>query len=155
MPKMMAEPCPPPTCALCDVELHATQNFPDFPILRTHMSTVVEIDDAVVVNIPTIPMVKNKLLGTNHPCAVCGLYGHYSHHLPKFLKNWSLLSDLRKNFHKCEIIFLEEIHPSASSSNTHRTIYTISTSSSPFSSLIVKYPIYLSWHHFCNDEEIP
>ena len=143
-PKEMTEPHPPPTCALCDVQGHVTQNCPYFPIVCTHMNTIVKNDDNPVVNVPTVPVVKNKSLWTYHSCEVCGLYGHYSHHFPNFPEYRSLLSDLHKHCRESEIIFLEDIHPSASSSNTNNTIYTISTSSCPFPSLTVKDPPDLS-----------
>ena len=70
--KPSIEPYPPPTCSLCDVQGHVTQHCTSFPILCTHMHTVVETDDAPFVNVPTIPMVKNKSLRANHPCVFCG-----------------------------------------------------------------------------------
>ena len=139
---------------MSDVQIHATQNCPDFPILRTHMRTIVKIDNAPVVNIPTIPAVKNKSLQTNHPCANCGLYGHYSHHFPNLSKYRSLLSDLHKNSRESKITILGEIHPSASSSYTNNTIYMISTSSRSFPSSSMEYPSDLSMPCFHNDEEI-
>ena len=71
-PKSPTEPCPPPTCALCDVQGHATQNYPYFPILLTHMCIVVESNESLVVNVPTIPAVKKKSLQTNHSCVIYG-----------------------------------------------------------------------------------
>ena len=58
----MPEPRSSPTCALCDVQGHVTQNSLDLPILRTHMWIVVETDDTPIVNIPTIPKVKKTSL---------------------------------------------------------------------------------------------
>ena len=118
------------------------------------MCTVVETDDALVVHVPSIPVVKNKLLQTNHPCAICGLYGHYSHHCPNFPKYRSLLSDRRKHSCESEITILEEIHPLTSSSNTNNIVYMISTSNSPSSSSTTEDPPDISQHHFHGEEEI-
>ena len=99
-------------------------------------------------------MVKNKSLRTNHPCAVCSLYGHYSHHFPDFLEYRALLRDLCKHSHESDITILDEIHPLASSSDTTNTIYTISSSSSPSVYSVIEDPFDLSTDCFNNDEEI-
>ena len=146
--KEMTEPRPTPTCTLCDIQGHATQNCMELHLLRTHMDGIEETDGAPVVTILDPRVVKNKSLRTNHPCVVCDLYGHYSHHFPKLPEYRSALRNLQKHSRKSYITILEEIHPSVSSSDTTNTIYMISTSSSPFHSSVVEDPPDLFQHHF-------
>ena len=120
--KAKTEPCLNPICSLYDIEGHATQNCPNLPLLCTHMDTIVDTNDAPVVNVPDPLVVKNKSLRTNDPFAVCSLYGHYYHHFKDFPKYRSLLHDLRKHSPESDVTVLEEINPLASSSNTSDTI---------------------------------
>lgn len=72
-----------PLCALCEVVGHATNNYPEFPCLKTlvhetfHESSISEVQVTLLG-----PIKKLKTLCTNHPCALCDHYGHYCHYFP-------------------------------------------------------------------------
>ena len=48
------------------------------------------------VSLPDAAKSKNKALCTNHPCALCDVYGHYSHHCPELPRFRDALQALRK-----------------------------------------------------------
>ena len=60
--KETKEPCLDPPCTLCNIQGHATQNFPEFSILSTHMDAMDTSDETPIVTILDMPMVKNKSL---------------------------------------------------------------------------------------------
>ena len=59
----------------------------EIPVIRVHLDSMDTKENILVVELAIAPVVRNKALRTNHACALCGLYGHYSHHyqdLPEF-----------------------------------------------------------------------
>ena len=130
--KEMAEPHSTPTCALYDIQGHATQKFLDLTLLHTHMDAMGENDSVPAVTILDPRVVKNKSLRTNHPCVVCDLYGHYSHHFSDLPEYQSTLRDLQKHSCESDVTILKEIHPLVSSPDITNTIYTISSSNSAY-----------------------
>ena len=89
-----------------------------------------------MVEIPSGPIVKNKSLRTNHACALCGLYGHYSHHFQDLSKFRTALANLRQHSLEYEITLMEEFHPPTPSSDT-MSIYMMSSSTDPLVSTII------------------
>ena len=153
--KATTKPRPAPPCMLCDTQGHATQNCPELPILHTHMEAMDTSNcTPVLFTVPNSPTFKNKSLRTNHPCAVCELYGHYSHHCQDLTEYQSTIRDLRQHSSESDITILEEFHPATSSLDTTNTIYMISSSASPSISPIVEDPSDLFMHCFKNDEDI-
>ena len=85
--KAIVEPRKVPPCAVCEQQGHPTQNCLEMPVIHAHVDAMDTNEKIPVVELPTVPLVKNKALRTNHACTLCVLYGHYSHHfqdLPKF-----------------------------------------------------------------------
>ena len=138
---------------MCDVQGHATQKFPNIPMLHAHLDAMDSTKNIPVVVLSSGPTTKNKSLRKNHACALCGLYGHYSHHFQDLAEFWAALRNIQKHSLESEITVIEEIHPLFLSSTT-TTIYTISNSSSLSVSSPVEEPPDLSWHHFRDDGEI-
>ena len=107
-----------------------------------------------MVELPITPLVKNKELRTNHACALCILYGHYSPHcqdLPKFRMT---LADLRHHSLESEITLIEEVHPPPLPSLDNMSIYMMSSSPNQLIPISNNSPSDLSLHCFNNDEEI-
>ena len=79
-----------PPFALCDLSGHATNNCPSLPELLELMNVDdLELDAStlvVYVSLPELSSKRNKSLWTNHPCALCDNFGHYSHHCPQLLQ---------------------------------------------------------------------
>ena len=76
-------PKPSTPCALCDVVGHATNNFPELSHIKSVVSdTFPESNNPKVhVTLPESAHIKESLR-TNHPCDLCDIYDHYSHHYP-------------------------------------------------------------------------
>ena len=106
-----------------------------------------------MVELPATPIVRNKALRTNHACALCSLYGHYSHHCQDLPKFRMALADLRQHSLESEITMIKEVHPPPPSLDT-MSIYMMSSSIDPLVSTIMDGPSDLSLHCFHNDEEI-
>ena len=71
-----------------------------------------------VVELPTMPVVRNKALRTNHAYALCGLYGHYSHHCQFLPELRMALADLCHHSLESEITLIDEVHPPPPSLDT-------------------------------------
>ena len=106
-----------------------------------------------MVEIPTVPLVKNKALRTNHACTLCGLYGNYSHHFQDLPKFQMALTNLRQHFLESEITLIEEVHHPPPSLDT-MSIYMMSSSTDPLISSSTNGPLELSLNCFGNNEEI-
>ena len=112
-------------------------------MIYVHLDSMDTNKNIPVVELPTAPIIINKALRTNLACALCRLYGHYSHHcqyLPKFLMD---LADLCQHSLDFEITLIEAIHPSPLSSDT-MSIYMMSSSTDPLVSTITDDPSDLS-----------
>ena len=96
-----------PPCAICEEQGHPTQNCPKIPLIRTHLDAMDTTKNLPMVELPSKPIVRNKSLRTNHACALCELYGHYSHHyqdLPEFRMD---LANLHQHSLEFEITLIE------------------------------------------------
>ena len=68
-------------------------------------------------------------LHTNHPFALCGLYGHYSDHCTKLQTFWSPpLAGLRQQSLASQLTVIEEVLPPIISTKVTNTIYYVSSS---------------------------
>ena len=123
-------------------------------MIRAHLDAMDTNENIPVVELPTTPIVRNKALRTNHACALCGLYGHYSHHCQDFPEFRMALANLRQHSLESEITLIEEAHPPPPSSDT-MSVYMMSSSTDPLISTSNNGPSDLSLHCFSNDEEIP
>ena len=94
-------------------------------MIRAHLDAMDTNENIPMVELPTTPIVRNKALRTNHACALCGLYGHYSHHCQDLLEFRMALADLHQQSLESEITLIEEVHPPLPSSETI-SIYMIS-----------------------------
>lgn len=84
-----------PPYVVCDVMSHPTNYFPALNELK------------VFLHAPKVPillsppprekpiMSHNKILCTNHPCAICEQHGHYMHHCLDLPRYRDVLADLR------------------------------------------------------------
>ena len=70
-------------CAICDVVDHPTHIFPDLDDLKLLLSSKVDIVTPHSRKKEPTTKGKGKALCTNHACALCGNYGHYTHHCPQ------------------------------------------------------------------------
>ena len=101
-----------------------------------------------VVQLESTPKPRDKSLRTNHPCAICGVYGHYTNHCPD-------LPDYRVALYEMNNLDLEtapptseEILPPVSPPFEEiNTIYMISSAPTPSSTD-------LTTQTFHTDEEI-
>ena len=102
-----------------------------------------------VVHLESTPTPRDKSLRTNHPCALCDVYGHYSHHcpdLPDFrlalhVLNNPVLETENLTIREILPLYLDpetsqlpivEIHPPESSaSEEFKNIYMFSSVTSP------------------------
>ena len=122
-------------------------------MIYAHLDDMDTNENLPVVEIPSVPIVRNKSLRTNHACTLCSLYGHYSHHcqdLPEFRMD---LVDLHQHSLESEITLIEEVHPPPPSSNT-MSIYMMSNFTDLLISTSNDGPSDLSLHCFSNNEEI-
>ena len=140
-------------CTVYEEQGHLTQNFPDIPIIHTHLDAMDTTKNLPMVELPSGPIVRNKSLRTNHACTLYGLYGHYSHHYQDLSKFWTTLANLWQHSLESEITLIEEIHPPPPSSDS-MSIYMMSSSTDPLVSTITNGPSDLFLRCFHNDEEI-
>ena len=112
-------------------------------MIRAHLDAMDTNKDIPMVELPTVPVVRNKALRTNHACALCSLYGHYSHHFQDLLEFHMALTDLCHHSLESEITLIEEVHPLPPSSDT-MSIYMMSSSIDPLVSTITDGPLDLS-----------
>lgn len=104
--------------------------------------------DMLVVKLDPTPKPRDKSLCTNHPCAICGVYGHYSHHCPDLLDYIAALYEMNNLDLETAPPTIEEIHPLVSSPfGEDNTIYMISSATTPSSTD-------LTTQTFRTDEEI-
>ena len=80
-------------------------------MIHAHLDAMDTNENIPVVELPTMLIVRNKELRTNHACALCGLYGHYSHHCQELPEFQMALADLCQNSLDSEITLIEEVHP--------------------------------------------
>ena len=66
----------------------------------------------LVVHLESTPTPRDKSLRTNHPCALCDVYGHYSHHCPDLPDFRLALLDLNNPELGTENLTIHEILPS-------------------------------------------
>ena len=92
-----------------------------------------------MVELPSGPIVRNKSLTTNHACALCELYGHYSHHFQDLSEFQVALADLRQHSLEFEITLIKEVQPLPPSSDT-MSIYMMSISTDPLVSIATNGP---------------
>ena len=118
-----------------------------------HLDAMDTTENLPVVELPSGPIVRNKSLRTNHACALCRLYGHYSHHCQDLSEFQMTLANLRQHYLESEITLIEEVHPPSPSSDT-MSIYMMSSSTDCLVSTITSGPSDLSLRFFRNDEEI-
>ena len=111
------------------------------------------MENLPVVELPSGTIVRNKSLRTNHDCALCELYGHYSHHCQDLSEFQMDLDNLRQHSLESEITLIEEVHPPPLSLDT-MSIYMMSTSTDPLIPAITDGPQDLSHCFFHNDKEI-
>ena len=126
--KATAEPRQVPPCAICKQQGHTTQNCPEILVIHAHLDAMDMNENIPVVELPTMPLVKNKALRTNHACALCDLYGHYSHHCQDLPEFRLALTDLRQHSLESEITLIEEVHPPPPPSSDTMSIYIMSSS---------------------------
>ena len=151
--KAVVEPRQIPPCVVCEEQGHPTQNCHEITIICVHLDTMDTMENLPMVELPSVPIVRNKLLRTNHACTLCGLYGHYSHHFQDFPKFQMDLANLRQHSLESEITLIEEVHPPPPSSDT-MSIYMMFSSTGPLVSTTNDGPSDLSLHCFHNDEYI-
>ena len=112
-------------------------------MIRVHLDAMDTIENLPMVELPTAPIVRTKSVRTNHACALCRLYGHYSHHFQEFPKFRMALADLRQHSLEFEITLIKEVHPPPPSSDTV-SIYVMLSSTDPLVSTITNGPSDLS-----------
>ena len=112
-------------------------------MICAHLDAMDTNENIPVVELPTEPIVRNKALRTNHACALCGLYGRYSHPFQELPKFQMALADLRQHSLESKITLIEEVHPPLPSSDTMSS-YMMSSSTDPLVSTINDGPLYLS-----------
>ena len=101
-----------------------------------------------VVQLDPTPKPRNKSLRTNYPCAICGVYGHYSHHCSDLPDYRAALYEMNNLDLEMAPPTIEAIHPLVSSpSGEVNTIYMISFATTPSS-------INLTTQTFRTNEEI-
>ena len=100
-----------------------------------------------VVELPSVPIVRNNSLRTNHACALCELYGHYSHHCQDLPEFRMALADLCQHYLEYEITLIKEVHSPPPSSDI-MSIYMMSSSTDPLVSTITNGPSDLSLSFF-------
>ena len=65
-----------------------------------------------VVHLDSTPMPRDKSLRTNHSCALCDVYGHYSHHCPDLPEYRIALFEMNNLDLETKNLTIEEILPS-------------------------------------------
>ena len=65
-----------------------------------------------VVHLDPTPMPRDKSLRTNHSCALCDVYGHYSHHCPDLPEYRIALFEMNNLDLETANLTIEEILPS-------------------------------------------
>ena len=87
-----------------------------------------------VVHLDSTPKPRDKSLRTNHSCAICGVYGHYTVHCPDLPEYRAALFEMNNLDLETAPLTIEEIHsPVSSSSEEINTIYMISSAPTPSS----------------------
>ena len=97
-------------------------------MICVHLDAMDTNENILVVKLPTAPIVRNKALKTNHACALCGFYGHYSHHYQDLPEFQMALAELHQHSLESEITLIEEVHPPPPPSLDTMSIYMISSS---------------------------
>lgn len=115
-----------PPYAICNILGHATYQCPELLLLRTHLHKEEESYNEPIlvfqITLPEASKQNNKALRTNHSCALCGLYGHYSHHYTKLQTFWSMLTNLWQQSLALEVTVIEEVLPPKTSNETIKEV---------------------------------
>ena len=122
-------------------------------MIHVHLDAMDTNENIPMVEILTVPIVRNKALRTNHACALYGFYGHYSHHCQYLSKFRMALANIRQHSLESDFTLIKEVHPPPPSSDT-MSIYMMSSCTNPLISTITNCPSDMSLRCFCNDEEI-
>ena len=64
-----------------------------------------------VVQLDPTPQPRDKTLRTNHPYAICGIYGHYTNHCPDLPDYREALFEMNNLDLETAPPTIEEIHP--------------------------------------------
>ena len=108
-----------------------------------------------VVHLESTPKPRDKSLRTNHSCALCGVYGHYSHHCPDLPEYRVALFEMNNLDLETAPPTIVEIQPPDSSSPEEvDTIYMISMSDHVFAPPFTFEPFDLTTRVFYTYEEI-
>ena len=87
-----------------------------------------------VVHLDPTPKPRDKSLRTNHPCAICGVYEHYTIHCPDLPDYRAALYEMNNLDLEMAPLTIEVIHPPVSSpSGEDNPIYMISSATTPSS----------------------
>ena len=76
-------------------------------MILAHLDAMDTNENLPVVELLSALVARNKALRTNHACALCSLYGHYSHHFQDFPEFRMALDDLRQHSLKSKITLIE------------------------------------------------
>ena len=113
-------------------------------MIRAHLDGMDTTENLPMVELPSTPIVRNKSLRTNHACALCIFYGHYSHHCQDFPEFRMDLANLRQHSLEYEITPIEEVHHGPPPSSDTMSIYMMSSSTGPIVSTTTNGPLDLS-----------
>ena len=64
--KATAKPRQIPPCTICEEQGHPTQKYPEIPIIHVHLDAMDTNENLPMVELPTMPIFRNKALRTNH-----------------------------------------------------------------------------------------
>ena len=76
-------------------------------MIYVHLDAMDTNENIHMVELPTAPIIRNNALRKNHACALCGLYGHYSHHYQDLPEFRMALDDLRQHSLESKITLIE------------------------------------------------
>ena len=80
-------------------------------MIDAHLDAMDTNKNITIVELPNAPIDRNKAVRKNHACALCGLYGYYSHHCQDLPEFQMALADLRQHSLESEITLIEEVQP--------------------------------------------
>ena len=72
-----------PVCAVCDIIGHPTHICLELDELKPLLGSEKDITTPRSYKKEPTTKGKGKALCTNHACALCSNYGHYTHHFPE------------------------------------------------------------------------
>ena len=93
-----------------------------------------------VVHLDPTPTPRDKSLRTNHSCALCDVYGHYSHHCPDLPEFRLALFDMNNPELETAPLIIEEIHSpvSSPSEEVNTTLFEINNLDLEMARLTIK-----------------